>query len=46
VCLLKWEEVLTTRPTKKSRLLVKSEELIEALDDGLNAVIEALYFAR
>lgn len=29
------------RPSRKSRLLVKIEELIEVLDDGLNAVIEA-----
>ena len=34
------------RPIKKSRLLVKSEELIEGLDDGLDAVIEALIFCE
>ena len=44
--LLKWGEVLTRRPTKKNRLLVKSEELIEGLDDGLDAVIEALIFCE
>jgi hypothetical protein len=44
VRLLKWEEELTRRPTKTSRLLVKSEVLIEALDDGLDAIIEALFF--
>ena len=44
VCSLKWEEVLITRLIEKSRSPIKSEELIEARDDGLNAVIEAPLF--
>ena len=46
---LKWEEVLTKKPTKKSRSPAKSEELIEGPDDGLNAIdilLKHFYFTR